>query len=415
MGYKIHALKGFTWMSLLRFATRGIAFVRLAILARILSPAQFGTFGIATLVLSFLEVLTETGINVFLIQKKDKSNEFINAAWVISIVRGALIAVLIVVLSPLIVGFFNSPDSLPVILLIALVPLIRGFINPSIINIQKDIQFQKEFYLRSTLLVVDASVAIIVAFITKSAISMAAGLIVSAFVEVALSFILFHPRPKLIFEKEKIIQIFSRGWNVTLTGIFVYLSENLDNIAVGRMLGTASLGIYQNAYKISTLTISEINEVVNRVTFPVYSKFSEDRKRLKNAFVKVFVSSSLAAIVLGMIVFIFAELIVRIVLGPDWMSAVPVVRVLALYGILRTAFSNFSAVFLSVEKQKYIATTTFARLAVLMILIVPFINSYGMMGAGYAMLISIFAEIPVILYLYFKFFRNENSDIPRTA
>lgn len=415
MGYKVHALRSFTWMSVLRIVTRSIAFFRLAILARILTPSQFGIFGIATLILSLLEVLTETGINVFLIQKKDKSSEYINSAWLVSIARGILIAALIVVTSPLIVKFFNSPDSLPVILLIALVPFIRGFINPSIINIQKNLEFHKEFYLRTVLLTVDASVAIIVAFITKSAESMAIGLIISAVVEVILSFILFNPKPKLKLEKEKIIHIFSKGWNVTLTGIFVYLSENLDNIFVGRMLGTASLGIYQNAYKISTLTISEINEVVNRVTFPVYSKFSEDKLRLKKAFTKVFVSSTFAAVVLGLFVFIFADSIVRIILGPDWMSAVPVVRILAIYSILRTAFGNFSAVFLSVEKQKYVAATTFARLMVLLVLLVPLINSYGMVGAGYAMLISIFGEIPVILYLYFKLFRNENRNIPRAT
>ena len=69
MGYKNNAFKGFGWMGILRISVV-ISFVRLAILARILTPAQFGVFGVATLVLSFLEVLTETGINVFLFKKK---------------------------------------------------------------------------------------------------------------------------------------------------------------------------------------------------------------------------------------------------------------------------------------------------------------------------------------------------------
>jgi len=407
MGYKVHALKGITWMGILRIATRGIAFIRLAVLARILTPAQFGVFGVATLVLSFLEVLTETGINVFLIQKKDKSEEFISSAWLVSILRGILIATVLVISAPFIANFFNSPQSKNILYLLALVPLIRGFINPSIINIQKNIEFHKEFYLRTTLLFVDATVAIITAFITKSAVSMAYGLIISAILEVVLSFILFKPWPKLTFEKDKIKHIFNRGWSVTLTGIFVYLSENLDNIAVGRMLGTASLGIYQNAYKISTLTISEINEVVNKVTFPVYSKFSDDKVRLLKAFTKVISTSSVVASVMGILIFIFADLIVRIILGPSWESAVPVVRVLAIYGILRTAFGNFSAMFLSLGKQSYVATTTFVRLIALIIILVPLINLYGMVGAGFAMLISMFVEVPVILFLSYAIFKKK--------
>ncbi len=393
-------------MSFLRIATRSIAFLRLAILARILTPTQFGVFGVATLVLSFLEVLTETGINVFLIQKKDQANEYISSAWVVSIIRGCLIAVVLVFTAPLITRFFNSPQSYHVLLLIALVPFIRGFINPSIINIQKNIQFQKEFYLRSILLVVDASVAIITAFITKSAESMAYGLIASAVLEVILSFVFFKPWPKLSVEFDKVKNIINRGWTVTLTGIFVYLSENADNIAVGRLLGTPSLGIYQNAYKISTLTISEINEVVNKVTFPVYSKFSEDKNRLLSAFIKVITASSVTAFAFGVFIFVFADVIVRIVLGPAWDSAVPVVKVLALYGILRTAFGNFSAVFLSLQKQSYVAITTFVRLVVLLVILVPLVNAYGMVGAGFAMLISIVAEIPIILYLSYKVFKK---------
>lgn len=398
MGYKANALKGFSWIGLLRISTRGVTFIRLATLARILTPAQFGVFGIATLVLSFLEVLTETGINVFLIQKKDEYKEFLNSAWIVSILRGFIIALILILLAPLISKFFNSPESRNLIILIALVPFIRGFINPAIINIQKDIQFHKEFYLRSTLLFVDASVAIITAFITKSAFSMAYGLIISAILEVILSFILFNPRPRFVFEKGKILHIFNKGWSVTMTGIFLYLSENIDNIMVGRLLGVSYLGIYQNAYKISTLTISEIAEVVNKVTFPVYSKFSDDKMRLKKAFLKVMFSSSLIAIILGAVIFIFADLIVRIILGPSWASAVPVVRILSIYGVIRTIFGNIPSLLLSLEKQNYVAGIVFVRLITVLIFIIPFIMLFGMEGAAYAMVISVVVEIPFMIF-----------------
>lgn len=398
MSYKIPALKGVTWMGFLRASTRLIAFVRLAILARILSPAQFGVFGVATLVLSLLEVLTETGINIFLIQKKEQSDQYLSSAWIVSIFRGFLISFAIFIFAPLITNFFSSPESYQILLLISLVPLIRGFINPSIINIQKNIEFHKEFYLRSILLSVDAAVAIIAALITKSAVSMVYGLIISAVLEVLLSFVLFKPWPRLTFEKDKIAHIFVRGWSVTLTGIFLYFSENIDNIAVGKMLSVASLGIYQNAYKISTLTISEIAEVVNKVTFPVYSKFSDDNVRLGHAFKKVIYSSTLASLFLGIFIFVFADIIVRVILGPDWASAVSIVRILSIYGVLRTIFGNVPPLLLSLGKQKQVAGIVFARLAILAILIIPLVDKFGMEGAAYAMVFSVLAEIPLMIY-----------------
>ena len=406
MGYKRPAFKSFSWMALLRVSTRLIAFVRLAILARILTPAQFGVFGVATIVLSFLEVLTETGINVFLIQKKENFSNYISSAWIISIIRGTLIALLLIILSPFISRFFNSPESQYIILLIAVVPFVRGFINPSIINTQKNTEFHKEFYIRAFLLIIDASIAIIVAFITRSAASMAVGLIVSAFFEVILSFLFFKPRPRFNLEINKAVHITTKGWWVTITGIFGYLAEYLDKIVVGRVLGTDSLGIYQNGFRLSTVTISEVNEVVNKVTFPVYSKFSEDKDRLFKAFIKVVFSSSGIAIFLGLFMYIFAEQVVLIVLGPQWIAAIPIVKILSIYGIFRSVFGNFSALFLSLEKQKYVAFTTLVRLIALAILILPFIELYGMIGAAYAMLISILAEIPIILFFYFKLKRS---------
>jgi PST family polysaccharide transporter/lipopolysaccharide exporter len=137
-------------------------------------------------------------------------------------------------------------------------------------------------------------------------------------------------------------------------------------------------------------------------------KFSDDKKRLVNAFAKVTLASSTAAIVLGVIIFIFANLLVRIILGPGWESAVPVVKILAIYGILRASFANFSALFLSVEKQGYVATMTFIRLLILAILIVPLVNNYGMNGAAYAMLASIIFEIPVILFFTRKTYLRSN-------
>lgn len=226
------------------------------------------------------------------------------------------------------------------------------------------------------------------------------GLIASAILEVILSFVLFDPRPKIVLELEKIKHIIRRGWWVSLSGIFSYFADNGDNIAVGKIMGVSPLGIYQTAYKLSTIPISEITETVNKVTFPLYSKLSEDRERLLRAFYKVSATSTFTALVLGLFIFIFAEPLVRIILGPNWLAAIPVIKVLSFYGILRTAFGNFSSLFLACEKQNYVATMTFVRLAALLLVIVPLISVYGMVGAGYAMLVSILAEVPFVLYFF---------------
>lgn len=406
MGYSKDAIKGVSWITLYRVLTRGITFIRLAILGRLLNPIQFGYFGIATLVLSFLEILTETGVNVFIIQEKNQIKDHLNSAWLVSIIRGIILALLIYLLAPLISQFFNAKEAYSTIILISLVPFIRGFINPAIIIYQKDLLFNKEFKLRTTLFLIDAMITIIVAYFTKNATSFAFGLIASAILELIMSYYIIRPWPEFKFELHKIKHIFRHGKWVTLTGIFSYFADNGDNIAVGKLLGSDTLGIYQVAYKFSTLPISEITNVVNQVIFPVYSKFSNDKKRLLRAFMQVTLISSLAAILLGFIIYIFAKELITFTMGKQWLNAVAPIQILAIYGILRAIFGNFAPLFLSIKKQNYVAQMTFFRVLILLTTVIPLILYYGIVGAGYAMLLSIFVEIPVILYFFYKIFKK---------
>jgi len=412
MGYTRDAIRGISWITLLRISTRIITFIRLAVLGRLLTPAQFGYFGIATLILSLLEILTETGINVFLVQEKGHIGEYINSAWVVSIIRGIILSLLIIISAPFISSFFNAPDAYSVIVLIAIVPFIRGFINPAIITYQKDLLFDKEFRLRFLLFLVDVVISIIVGIITKSAESFAYGLIAAGLLEVLLSYIFIPIRPVLQFELEKIKKVIRKGWWVTLTGIFLYIADNGDNITVGKILGSGSLGIYQVAYKFSTLPISEITSVINQVIFPVYTRFSEDKERLWKAFLKVTTISSLSALALGGAIFILAKPIILLFMGGQWASAIPVIQILSLYGVLRTVFGNFPPLFLSVGKQKYIAQATFLRGLGLLISVFPFVIYFGMLGAGYSMLFSIFFEIPALLYFTSKIFKKTKQSQP---
>jgi len=95
MSFFRKTVKGLSWMGALRVVTRGFTYARTIILARLLVPAQFGVFGVASLALGFLEVITETGVNVFLIQEKAELKEYVDTAWLVSILRGILIFLMI--------------------------------------------------------------------------------------------------------------------------------------------------------------------------------------------------------------------------------------------------------------------------------------------------------------------------------
>lgn len=405
MGYFQTALKGISWMGALRVVTRSLALVKIAILARILVPAQFGIYGIATLVLGFLEMLTETGINIFLIQKKEKIDEYVNSAWAVSIVRGFLIGILIFVLAPFIASYFKNESAVFILYLVSVVPVIRGFINPSCIKYQKNLEFNKQFKYDSVIFFTDAIFAIGLGIITKSENSFVYAMIISTILEVILSFVYFKPTPKFVFEKTKTLEVINRGKWITGAGIFNYLFQNLDDILVGRVLGTASLGIYQQAYKISTLPVSEVGEVFNKVTFPIYVNLKDDTVRLRKAFLKTLLIISLLVVPFGFVVFKFPVEIVNFVLGENWISAAPVLQLLAIYGVTKAVSNSFFSLFLGIGKQEAVTYITLTSTLILVAILYPLIMIFGILGAAYATIIATVLSTPLTLYYYVKYFK----------
>ena len=402
MGYFRQAIKGVSWMGALRVSTRAIAFVKIAILARLLTPEQFGIFGVAAIVLAFLEILTETGVNIFFIQEEGKLKDYLNTAWVVSIVRGILISLVLLLGAPIIASFFKSPEAKSLILFIAIVPFIKGFINPAIVKYQKELKFNKEFLLRFCTFFVDALVAVLFALVTKEAVSLIWGFIAGGILEVVLSFIIFKPTPRLTFEYDKLKRVINRGKWITGAGVFKYFFEQGDDIVVGRLLNTNFLGLYQMAYKISTLPITEVAEVFVKVTFPVYVKISEDTKRLKRAFLKTTATVTLLVMPIGLILFFFPTEVILFVLGQNWLPAVPVLKILSIFGTISAISNSSHSLFIAVKKQEYVTAITFVSIFAMALFIIPLVGAYGIVGAGIAATIGLVASLPFTIYYSWK-------------
>ena len=407
MGYTKDAFSGTSWMSSYKVFYRVISFLRIAILARLLVPTQFGLFGIATLVLNFLEILTETGVNIILVQVREQIEEFIDSAWVVSIIRGVLLFFIVLLSAPFIASFFNTPKALEIIMLISLVPLIRGFINPSEVKFQKDLKFKYEFLFRSSIFLVDSMVAIFFVVLTHSVYGLVLGLIAGAVFELITSFVFIKPTPRLRFNKYYIRDILHKGKWVTSYGVLGYFGDQGDNIVVGKLLGASSLGIYQMIYKISILPLSEIADGVNKVVFPIYVKIANDKERLKRAFLKTSFIVSMLATSLGIIIFLFPREIILIVLGDKWLSGAEALRILSVYGVLHAIGGSITPLFLALKKQNYVTVMSFFRFVILAVTIFPLVLKFGIIGAAYSVLLSVFGEMPVVAYFIYRIFKKE--------
>ncbi len=315
-------------------------------------------------------------------------------------------SVIIFLFAPTISGFFGSPQSLPALQLMSVVPIIRGFINPSIVRLQKDLLFRHEFLFKSGLFLVDAVVSISLALITKDPTSLVWGMIASGCLEITISFLLFRPTPRFHLNIATASRVIHRSKWMTVAGILAYLYQNGDNFVVGKMLGEASLGLYSSAYKISSMPISEVSDVIARVTFPIFVKISDNKERLQKAFSKTTFLVSGISVIIGLGVYLFADPIVSIILGPGWIGVVPVLQVLSIYGVSKSIVNSTYPLFLATKNQNYVTIVTAISTICLAIFIVPLIQRFGLIGAGYAAIIGSLAAVPVSLVFVKRVFQK---------
>ncbi len=396
---------GIKWISLLRLSQRLVGYLKVAILARLLTPHQFGIFAIATLVLALLEVFTETGVNVFLIQTKESLQKYLNTAWVISIIRGFLIGFILYISSPFIASFFNSSETQRLLMLISLVPILRGFINPSIIRFRKNLEFNKEFTFYLVTFFVESALAVILTAILRTADALILAIIFGVFFEVIISHLFVRPNPTIAFDLNQAKEITKVGKWITAAGIVHYLIKQGDDMVVGRLLSANALGLYQNAYKISTLILIEIMEIAGKVAFPIFSKIKDDKEKLKNYFLKLSLVLILIIIPAGLIMYLFPEQLILILLGNQWLEATGVLKVLSIFGIVSAISAIPNSLFLSIERQDILVKINIIQLVAMSLIIIPLVSEYGIIGAAYATTLAVIFSIPVSVYFVRKLFK----------
>lgn len=396
MGYKRLMLGGVGKMGGLRIFTRAAALGKMAILARILTPYDFGLFGMAALALAFFENLTETGVNQALIHSDRKTEELVDSAWVVSIVRGVLISVLILAAAWPLAIFFRNREVAPLVFLVAAAPLVKGFINPMVVNFLKELEFGRELKFRSILVLVDAAAAIGAAIIFKSAAALVLALLVAGLTEVLMSFIWFKVRPKFKLRPGYLGEILGYGKWVTVSGVLSWAAGEIDDLVAGRWFGTGALGVYQQAYKISTLPVTEISGTVNQVAFPVLSKVKADRNRFWRIFWGSVGGIGVIGVIGGAILWFFPREVVMILLGKAWLEAVPLVRYLAIFGVIRSLESGIQPAFLAAGRPWVGSFGNAIKVAALISGLIIW-GRMGLTGVATAAVVSAAAAMPYYL------------------
>lgn len=402
MSYTNKTISGFSWQTLLKLATAGITVLKTAIVARVLTPEDFGVFALVVIALGLVEASTQTGINITLIQSKKPISYYLDTAWVIAIVRGALIAVLMIFLSFALQPLYNQPNLITFISIAALVPFIKGFINPYLVSFRKELEFFREAVFRLTILTVETIAAVALVLWYPTVVSLILALICSAVAEVILSFVYFKEWPKFKFSKDNAKDIFAHTADLGIASVMNYLHENGDDFIVGKMTNTFTLGLYHNAYSLGHKITYELGKSLHHGLFPVIAQFSEDTDRIKRALLRSLTIFSLIVWTMSLPLFFFPKQVVLLVLGEQWTEISASVPWLTFAGIIQSYATVGYSFLMARKKFKLMNIHIFASIVLLCIFLLLLIPSSGLLGAAQAVALSRLLTLPLLIWAVLK-------------
>lgn len=353
------------WMLMISVFQRGLGLISTLILARLLTPEDFGIVAIATLILYFFEKFTNTGTNVYILQKDSVSDADLNTAWTLDVVLKVIVWFVFIVSASWVAEFYDNPKLENVVIVFSFVLLIRGFVNPGLLLLRKNFQYQKIFRVSLWQKTFSFFATIGIAYAYQTYWAMIIGQIVFFGVLLVASYLIHQHRPKFTLSQVKEQWQFSK-W-VLGKGFIGFIKGQLDTLLVSKLYPAAELGKYHVNRHIATMPSQQVIIPALEPVISALSKSREDDHALAYQFNLCVFTLTLAIFPLSAFMWFFPEPIVLVLLGDQWKDTY---GILAALSILVSAFSLGQLVnrcFLALGKTKALFHYDIVSLAVMIV------------------------------------------------
>jgi len=403
------------WATLTNVSGRLLQVLMLIVLARVLTPAQFGLMGIALLMLSISKRFTNIGINAALIRKaEDDVDDYLNTTWLLEIARGLLIFGFLFLVAPFVAGFFGEPRATNLIRAIGFVPVVAGLRNPAVVYFEKDLEFHKDFLYNTGGAIAQFVVGVAVALYSPTVWALVAASLSRPLVKTPVSYLLHDYRPWPAFDVEAARELVDFGKWMTGASIVYWVGREGDDAFVGWFLSATALGFYQYAYRLADMPATEMSQIVSQVTFPAYSALQGDISALQNALLQSTRFVAFLAFPMSFGIALVAPSFVPVVLGSQWTPMILTMQLLALYGLCHAITGNYGEVWKTLDRPDLILKTSGLRVLVFALFILPATARWGIEGTAFVITATYVVPIlPLDVYLTAKLTELRSLDLYR--
>ena len=387
-----------------------LVFVTTAILARLLTPDDFGILAFATLIVSYLSILKDLGLGAALIQNREDIDETANTVFTLNLLLGASLTLISFAVAPVVASYFREPLIIPILRILGFTFVLNALGAIHIVRLQRELKFHRKLVPDLGRSLVKGGVSIGCALAGFGVWSLAIGQIAGAIASTILAWFVFPWRPRLRIDVKRARKLLSYG--IPLLGVvgLSVIIDNLDYLFVGRALGNTALGIYTIAYRLPELLVLNTLWVVAAAIFPAYASVQDQDDTLRQGFLTTlrFVEMLVLPISLGLI--LVADPLVRLAFGHQWLAAIPIVRILGFLALIQSIGFNVGDVYKATGRPDILVKLNLLYLTWLLPAL-WFGSYYGLLGIAWSRVGAGILHVIVRLLVTTRFMKVTWMDI----
>ncbi|HQV33431.1 MAG TPA: lipopolysaccharide biosynthesis protein, partial [Calditrichia bacterium] len=374
------------------------------VLARYLSPEEFGLMALANLTLVFVHTLLEFGLSYAFIQEKEVDQTDASTFFYLQVGINILIWLGISLSAPFVAAYYQQPVLKTLLPIFGFGYVLDALSQVPMTMMARELNYKRNSLVRFAAAVVGSAVCIVMAVLGFGIWSMVADYLVNVGTVLLIVMFWYDWRPSLIFRMNSARRLLNFGKWMLLKSLLRYVAKNLDYILVSRILGLGALGYYERAFNLMRTPQRLISNAVGGVLFSSFSRIQEEHERLRLAFRKVMLTIAVVSypILVGMM--LLTEEFILVIYGDAWTATITPLRIMCLAGIFVSFDPLLSSVLTSAGFVKYSAYRQIFEVALLAV--ACYIGSFwGITGVAWATVVLSVAVVLIMMQLLKKMSR----------
>lgn len=380
-------ISNFLWRFAERCGAQLVTFIVSIVLARILTPEDYGTIALVTVFTTILQVFVDSGLGTALIQKKDADDLDFSSVFYFNFVVCIVLYIGMFFVTPIIAGFYNDNSLIPIIRVLSLTILISGIKGIQQSYVSRNMLFKRFFFATLGGTIFSAFLGIGLAYAGFGVWAIVAQQLSNTAIDTLILWVTVKWRPKKMFSWERLKGLFAFGWKLFVSALLDTLYNNLRNLIIGKIYSSADLAYYNQGDKFPKIIVTNINSSIDSVLLPTLASEQDDKERVKNMTRRAIKTSTYIMAPLMMGLAFCAIPIVRLVLTEKWLPCVPYLQIFCItYMFWPIHTANLNAI-KAMGRSDYFLKLEIAKKSIGMILLLSTMH-LGVMVMAYSLLIS---------------------------